>query len=114
MLNVGKVGRSRHQAIIRSLEQRLTESQISYQTVDINVEYWKRGKTIGEIDLLALHGKYELYFEIKSNHTLKGYSKARKQLRRIKKRYATPGRAQHYFYVSGTKEGGYKIQKVMF
>jgi len=96
---------NKHQQIIDNLEQRLSNKYDIFK----NLEYGPKHKLTGEIDLYATTGKYNLYFEIKSNHTDKSYKIAIKQLSRIHDKYANPYVRNWFFYV--TK--GY-IRKIKF
>ena len=76
------VARSKHQGYIDDLAQQLSSNQ-RVLSVEKNVEYCR-----GECDLLVryLSGKVA-YWEIKSNHTEKGYKKTVKQLKRWSKHF---------------------------
>lgn len=92
---------SKHQQIIDDLEDRLNKSKIRYDVIGKNVIYGEGVRVHGEIDLIAIKDNYTLYFEIKTNHTHKAYTKAKDQLTRIKEWFPNH-RKNKYFYVCGS------------
>ena len=75
-----KKSKSVHQQIVNDLEARLKKKPY-VQYIETNLKYEK-----GEYDILTYQdGKY-VYYEVKSNDTDKGFTKAQKQLLRGTKR----------------------------
>jgi len=107
---------NKHNKIIRNLEQRLLHSPIMYDCLVKNLEYGHKSRLIGEIDLLAVHHSrtksYCLAFEVKTTDSDKHYSTAKKQLRRMKKRFIDKDSRNYFFYVCGTKRGDYCLRQV--
>ena len=68
--------KNKHQNLVNLIANQLkTKPYVDW--VRTNVEYEH-----GECDILAKQGNKLVYYEIKSNHTKKGYEKAQKQLNR--------------------------------
>ena len=88
-----------HDKIIDDLEQRLINSKTQYDIFK-KLEYGPKHRLTGEIDLYATTGKYNLYFEIKSNNSDKGYKTAIKQLERIKDKFAALNQRNWYLYAT--------------
>jgi len=65
-----------------------------YDSILLNIELKRKGRSLGEIDLLAQKGEEIDIYEVKCSYRI---VKARKQLSRIKK-YLNIGQVGTYFY----------------
>lgn len=63
-----------------------------------------KNKKSGEIDIYARKNDYIFLFEIKSNYSIKGYNKAKDQLKRAEKFYFNKKDRVFKFYVCNYNE----------
>ena len=103
-------GTKRHEEILDSLQERLLSSSLDY-TIFCHIGY-----SMGELDLVAMHGCSLLVFEIKSSSRLRAIKKTSCQLDRAFK-YAKEytknlnPRKMYFFEVYGKKDGSYTIRR---
>ncbi len=88
-----------HNKGLNQIVKRLQDSSLDY-IIKKNLEYGPKYQTTGELDVIAVHGKYTLIFEYKSNGKKKHKVHAREQLLRVKNHLHNLGHLK-LFYVHG-------------
>ena len=92
--------KSKHDRIIRSLENRLKNTR-RYDLIQSTTEYNIHGRH-GECDLFAIRGRYALILEIKTHDSVKSRTKVYQQLKKdskwIKSRYGIDRVFKFYAY----------------
>jgi len=100
------MSKNKHNRIIDDLETRLKDSTTKYDWIMREKEYGPKRAPIGELDLVAVHGKSALVFEVKSTYSDKSRRKAYIQLQRaIKQCHLLRNYTVYGFYSYGTKLG---------
>ena len=101
---IKKQKKSIHERTVSDLENRLLFDNFDYSRIITHKEYcfgnFNQSHLDGEIDVLAMKGKYRLVFEVKSTNHPKSYCKARKQLERARRLYENEGFRVFTFYVT--------------
>ncbi|MBR9690999.1 hypothetical protein GOV08_04920 [Candidatus Woesearchaeota archaeon] len=97
MKSVSTILPSKHDRYVNQLYRQIKDN---YDTIDMNVTFSKKKRKIAEIDIIGKKGDIIDIYEVKCSHRI---SKARKQLKRVK-RLINANRINFFFFCGNSKK----------